>query len=193
MSKKVALLSAKGGCGKSSSVLHLAMCKHVAGSSVVCLDVDSEVGLSELSEITELPFKVIATDSKKLRKDIQKLEDHDYVFIDTPPNSEAIILKVAALADECIVPCNATIQDLIRLNSTLDAINTIEDARGQALTSVVLTKVKKGTNIAEETIQALTADGIALCDTVIHDSVRYQAALPSYLDEYQMLIKELKI
>ena len=143
--------------------------------------------------MTELPFDVVAGTSSNLKNDLKKLASYDYVFVDTPPNDEAIVLKVAAVADECIVPCKATIQDLLRIYSTLDAISTIEDARDQALTSVLLTQVKKGTNILDEVRQALIDEQIPLCDTLIHDSVKYQAAMPTHLEEYQAVIKELGI
>jgi len=189
--KIVALLSRKGGNSKTTSTAHFAMCKHLAGANVVCLDLDPEIGLQKLHSIGELPFDVVAGTSSNLKNDLKKLSDYDYVFIDTPPNDEAIVLKVAAIADECIVPCNATIQDLLRIYSTLDAVSTIEDARDKALTSVLLTRVKKGTNILDEVKQALIDEQIPLCDNVIHDSVKYQGASLEKLDEYQAVVKEL--
>ena len=194
MSTVVALTSLKGGCGKTTSTAHLAMCKHLAGASVVCIDIDDEAGLAELHGIGDLPFDVVTSTSQNLKNEVKRLSSsYDYVFIDIPANNESLVLKSAALADGCIVPCNATVQDVLRLNATLDAISTIEDARDQALTSVLLTRVKKGTNIADEVKQALAEKDVPLCDTMIHDSVRYQVSTPRYLEEYQAVVKELGI
>jgi len=188
----ISLVNRKGGSGKTTSTAYLAMCFHNAGASVCCLDVDNETSLSKWHSTGALPFEVRTTTSEKLAADIKELgKAFDYVLIDTPPNDEAILLKAAMLSDECIVPCNATVQDLLRIISTLSSIGTVEATRDKDLTSVLLVRAKKGTNILDEARQTLEAEDIPVCDNVIHDSVRYQGDAPIYLDEYQAVVKEL--
>ena len=190
----IALVNRKGGSGKTTSTAYLAMCFYNSGASVCCLDVDNETSLSKWHSTGVLPFEVRTTTSDKLPADTRELSKaFDYVLIDTPPNDEAILLKAAMLSDECIVPCNATVQDLLRIISTLSSISTVETTRDKDLTSVLLVRAKKGTNILDEARQTLESENIPVCDNVIHDSVRYQGNSPNYLDEYQAVIKELNL
>lgn len=187
----IALVNRKGGSAKTTSCIHLASVLKSKGS-VCCLDSDNEQSLFKWHSTGSLDFDVFSTSSDNLKKDIETYsKKYDYVLLDTPPNDDGIVLKAAALSDECIVPCNATISDLLRIVSTLDSLATIEQATGKALTSVLLVRAKKGTNILEEVKQSLIDEKIPLCDTVIYDSVKYQGDTPIYLEEYQALIQEL--
>ena len=190
----ITLGNRKGGCSKTTSVALLGTCFKANGASVIALDADNELSLTKWHSTGLLDFEVKSTTTDDLREKATELaKTHDYVLIDLPPNDEAILMKAASVSDEVIVTINASPQDLFRLKSTLESIKTIEDARNKDLVSVVLVRAKKGTNMLAETKEALAALDTPLCDTVIHDSVRYQSTTPSYLSEYQQLIKELDL
>lgn len=190
----IVLANRKGGSGKTSSTAILATIFTNQGKKVICLDADNELSLVKWHGLGSLNFEVKPVTSESIRKEVKELEkQYDYVLIDLPPNDESILMKACSVADEVIVTLNASPQDLLRLPSTLESIETIEDANGKDLTSVVLVRAKKGTNMLEETRTALAENDVPLCDTVIHDSVRYQNTTPEYFDEYQELIKELNL
>lgn len=190
----IVLANRKGGSGKSSSTAILATIFTNRGKSVICLDADNELSLVKWHGLGSLNFEVKPVTSDSIRDEVKTLKkEYDYVFIDLPPNDESILMKACMVADEVIVTLNASPQDLLRLPSTLESIESVEDARGKDLTSVVLVRAKKGTNMLEETRQVLKDRDTPLCDTVIHDSVRYQSTTPNYFDEYEKLIRELDL
>ena len=190
----IVLANRKGGSGKSSSTAILATIFTNQGKKVICLDADNEVSLIKWHGLGTLNFDVKAVNSETIRSEVKELvTQYDYVIIDLPPNDESILMKACTVADEVIVPLNASPQDLLRLPSTLESIETVEDARGKDLTSVVLVRAKKGTKMLAETRSVLESHNTPLCDTVIHDSVRYQNTTPEYFEEYQALIKELDL
>ena len=193
MPKIIALINRKGGSGKSTSCAYLAQCFYNLGKSVICLDYDPDQSLVKWHESGVLPFEVVAGNSDELDDEITQL-NHDYILLDTPPNDESIVLKAASIADECLIVMAATALDASRLFTTLRSVATMERARNTPLSSVIITKAKTNTNILESTKEVLSSKDVPICETTIKDSVRYQGFItPTFLDEYQALIRELEL
>ena len=191
----ISFVNRKGGSGKTTSAAYIAMCIASTGKSVLCIDSDNEQSLMKWKESGELTgVDVLAVSEDNLKATVKEHSaSYDAILIDTPPNNAAIIHTASALSDGVIVTLSPSFQDVLRLASTLSPIETIEELKGKALTSVLLTSAKTNTNILQEVRAELEANDIAVCDTVIYDRVKYQHHDISYLDEYMELCKELEI
>ena len=193
MSKIIAFVNRKGGSSKTTSCGYIAMCLHNAGHKVICIDYDSDHTLLKWFNTGNLPFKDIAGNLDNIDSDIRSTVNYDYVLLDTMPNDEAIVYKVALEADEVIIPLAPTAFDLNRLASTLRTITTVETKLGKDLASVLLTQVRANTNILQE-MQELLAKDVPLCNSQIKASVKYQGfGTPTHLEEYQAVCDELEL
>lgn len=169
------------------------MCLHNAGHKIRCIDYDSDHTLLKWFNTGNLPFEVIAGNADDIEADISASSSHDYLLLDTMPNDEAIVYKVALEADEVIIPLAPTAFDLNRLASTLRTISKVEKKLNKDLASVLLTQVRANTNIFAE-MQELLTDDVPLCDSTIKASVKYQGFnTPEYLEEYQAFCNELEL
>ena len=193
MPKIIAFVNRKGGSSKTTSCGYVAMCLHNAGHKIRCIDYDSDHTLLKWFNTGNLPFEVIAGNADDIEADISASSSHDYLLLDTMPNDEAIVYKVALEADEVIIPLAPTAFDLNRLASTLRTISKVEKKLNKDLASVLLTQVRANTNIFAE-MQELLTDDVPLCDSTIKASVKYQGFnTPEYLEEYQAFCNELEL
>jgi len=121
--KTVALISRKGGAGKSTFALHLAALASETNPRVIVIDTDEQKSTSKWWESRgrENPA-LIECGMDKIDQAIAAARKHDFdwVFIDTPPYGSSEIARIAALADICIVPCRPNPIDLDALPRTLE-------------------------------------------------------------------------
>lgn len=121
--KTVALISRKGGAGKSTLALHLAALASETDPRVIVIDTDEQKSTSKWWESRgrENPA-LIECGMDKIDQAIAAARKHefDWVFIDTPPYGSDEIARIAALADLCVVPCRPNPIDLDALPRTLE-------------------------------------------------------------------------
>lgn len=109
--KVIALIAQKGGCGKSTNTVHLAMAAQQAGYRVAVLDMDvdqrSTKGWAETRKKAQLPaFPVYSPADSELDTVIEAARNDgvDLVFLDAPPHAAPLATRIARAADLCLVP-----------------------------------------------------------------------------------------
>ena len=188
----ISLVNRKGGVTKTTSCAYIAMCLYKAGHNVTGVDTDPEKSWEKWHSSGSLPYSVIESTGEQLQEKIKTLKG--YIVIDTPPNDGEILFQAGAVSDEIIIPLEATGLDVNRIASTLKSIATVEKMRGKPLASVLLTKWKGQQNISKEVETELNHANVPLLDSRIRDLTRYKSFnTPSYLEEYQNVLKELEI
>jgi chromosome partitioning protein len=108
-------ISQKGGVGKTTLAIHLAVAFAADGLNVAILDLDPQASAAEWKDFREEEMPgVIAIPSSRLPKVLQELEGRgaDVVILDTAPHSEGTALDAARAADLILVPCQPSIMDL---------------------------------------------------------------------------------
>lgn len=119
----IAVISQKGGAGKTTMSLHLAVAAEAAGYSTVLLDMDPQGTAEAWSEWRkEAPPVVIPAKTASLTRTLEKVEGHgaDLVVIDTPPLAEAEARSAAKLSDLVLVPCRPNAFDIHSIKTTAD-------------------------------------------------------------------------
>ena len=118
----LAVLSRKGGTGKTTLTVNLAVAAERAGHKVAIVDLDSQASASEWSDWreTETP-EVISVHSARLPQELHKLKQQGITFaiLDTPPKIEDIALDAAKAADMAIIPCKLGAFDLKAIEKTI--------------------------------------------------------------------------
>ncbi len=124
--KVVALVSSKGGCGKSTVAAYVAVAAAQAGRRVVILDADPQASLvawNDRREDADIPTRGI--DPGKVPEAVKRLRDHgdiDVVIVDTAGIASAGAVVVARAADLVLVPCKPSQFDFDAVSKTADEL-----------------------------------------------------------------------
>ena len=123
--KSIAIVSQKGGAGKTTLALHIAVAADRAGLSVALIDMDPQATAETWSawrKNDEHPA-VVSAKAPTLGRTLEKARSlgAGLVVIDTPPLAQAEAAEAAHLADMMLIPCKPNAFDLhaVRLTASL--------------------------------------------------------------------------
>ena len=163
--KTIAILSQKGGAGKTTLAINLAIAasKFKKQSAIIDLDPQASATTWHDSRDSDIPVVVSAQASRlQMVIDAAKEAGADIVFIDTAPHSESASLAAARIADFVLIPCRPAILDLRAIGNTID-ITKIAATKA----AVVLTCVPARGTLAQEAKEAVSTYKITLCPSQI--------------------------
>lgn len=128
--KVVVLATQKGGSGKSTICVSLAVAAQEAGNKVCVLEIDKQSTASQWSrERGQKAPEVGQITAERLADAITRIgasHDYDVLFIDTPGIDSPGTREALRLADLCLIPCRPTPADLRGIGPTLAAIHRLE-------------------------------------------------------------------
>lgn len=127
--RTVAFVTQKGGSGKSTLCVGLAVAAQEAGASVCILEMDRQRTIGEWSQLRQSqPPEVALVEAPQLEPVLQRLAECDYdtVFIDTPGVDSPATLAAIRMADLCILPSRPTPPDLRAVKPTLAAVHRLQ-------------------------------------------------------------------
>lgn len=173
--KKITLIAQKGGAGKTTLAIHLAVAAKSSGLKIAIIDIDpqrSAVTWANLREDTSIPVAGVL--SMEIVETLRMAEDDkfDLIIIDTPPHTAPIVTKIAEAVDYIIIPCQPSLLDIDATSST----SRIVKAVGKKYIGVITRTPSKGFEV-EECRNALISMGIPVCPILIKDRVAYRRAL----------------
>ncbi|HTZ25945.1 MAG TPA: ParA family protein [Streptosporangiaceae bacterium] len=196
---RLTLVSTKGGTGKTTSAVSLAMVLHRLGRTLA-VDCDPQGSLMSWSEAaaedgTSLPFTVVSLATRDVHVRLSDLAaGYDHVVVDTPPGDLGIIRSAILASSIVLVPVSPTGLDLNRIRPTFEALSEIAVSHPVAV-GVLLTKVRRGTRSARSARGILAEHGYPAMRTEIPLAEHFAAAfgtVPSVLAEYWELLGELR-
>src|SRR5690349_8270844 len=121
--RTVAVVSQKGGAGKTTLALHMAVAAEQSGYSAVLIDMDPQGTAEAWSEWRkEAPPVVIPAKTATLTRTLEKAGQYgaELIVMDTPPLAEAEARAAARTADLVLVPCRPNAFDLHSIRTTAD-------------------------------------------------------------------------
>lgn len=128
--KTITTASNKGGCGKSTVTLNLAIAAQLAGLKVAVLDVDPQASLEGWSDIREdsegcAPLTVVGAKAGRLARELLALDKEgvDLAIIDTAPHSTDAAMKALENSVFCLIPSRASLFDFQAMGNTLQLLN----------------------------------------------------------------------
>src|SRR3712207_5917268 len=127
--KVITFVTQKGGSGKSTLCISLAIAAQEAGASVCILEMDRQATVSDWAEHRQRESPEVAQiDATQLEDILQRLKGsaYDYAFIDTPGVDSPGTLSAIRAADLCVIPCRPTPADLRAFKPTLAAIYRLD-------------------------------------------------------------------
>jgi chromosome partitioning protein len=164
--KTVAVEAGKGGSGKTTTTLNLAVAASIAGKTVVVIDLDPQASAAgwKDSRAAETPV-VVSVPPARLPQALQTAREGgaELVLIDTAPHSESAALAAAKAADVILIPTRPGILDLRAIGATADLAKI---AGKQAF--VVLNAIPPGaTRLVEDAKAAAAVHGLDVAPVVI--------------------------
>lgn len=174
--KVVAIVSQKGGAGKTTLALHLAAAAHAGGISAAIIDLDpqaSAAGWGDSREAENPP--VVALPHTRLAQGIQAARDGGagLVVIDTAPHSEAAALAATRAADLVLIPCRAGILDLRAVSTTAELVRMAGTPAFVMLNAVP----PRATQLVADAREAVAVHGLDVAPVAIQQRAAYVHAL----------------
>jgi len=169
--KTIAIISRKGGVGKTTVATALAVAAHQHGLNIALFDLDPQASASTWSDKRTQPGPtVISAQAVRLPSLLQQAtaQSADLVILDSAPNADAASLAAAQAADLILIPCRPSAFDLNAIGTTL---NLASVAAKPAY--VLLNAVPPYGKVGEEARAALTAAGVTVAEPVLHHLVAY--------------------
>lgn len=123
--KVIAVIGQKGGTGKTTTTLGLAVAAVNAGHSTAVLDLDPQTNAANWKDRREAANPAVESiQPGRLRQTLKAAEESgaDYVFIDTPGKSDTAAIEAARVADLVLIPVRPQIFDLETLSAVRDAL-----------------------------------------------------------------------
>jgi chromosome partitioning protein len=124
--KTVAIVSQKGGTGKTTAAVHLATAATLAGYDAVVIDLDPQGSAATWGDDRgDNAPEVISGQAPRLQVllDAADKEGFDLVVIDTGPAADAAARRSSELADLVLIPCRPSAFDLKAIRTTLDLVD----------------------------------------------------------------------
>ncbi|MCJ2054764.1 ParA family partition ATPase [Methylobacterium sp. J-070] len=173
--RTIAVISQKGGVGKSTVAVHLAVAGTLAGFRTALVDLDPQATARKWGDKRQAPEpEVIGDHAERLPQlaDAARANGADLLIIDTAPNADRASLAAARTADLILIPCRPAAFDLEAIEATRD-LATI--AKKPAW--VVLSSAPTRSAIVEEARRGLEEQGAKVAPQVIHQRVAYSYAV----------------
>jgi chromosome partitioning protein len=121
----IAVIAQKGGTGKTTVVLSLAVEAERRGVTVAVIDLDPQATATNWGDRREAETPVIVSaQPARLRHVLKAAQDQgaQLVLIDTPARSEQAALEAAKAAQLVLVPCRPAIYDLETVATTAELV-----------------------------------------------------------------------
>ncbi len=124
--KTVALIAQKGGSGKTTLALHLAVASSLKQKTAV-IDLDPQASAARWHDRREAGEpSVTSTHVSRLPQELERLREagSELVVLDTAPHSDSTALAAARASDLVLVPCRPAILDIEAVSNTLALVRT---------------------------------------------------------------------
>ena len=118
----IAIISQKGGAGKTTLALHLAAAAQEAGRVALIIDTDPQATASQWASWREdRPPEVIDSPPPRLAAKIEqaRAQGADFIVIDTPPHADSAARAAVETADLVLIPCRPSAFDLAAIQTTV--------------------------------------------------------------------------
>ena len=168
----VAIISQKGGVGKSTLAVHLATEATSQGQRVLLLDLDPQGSNMEwASRRGDLPPDVSGANPASIGKEIERAtgDGFDLVIVDTAPHADHAALQAARAADIIAIPCRPSTFDIAAISATLDLCKL---ANKQAV--VVINAAPIRSRVTAEAEEAIAEKGGKVSPIIIRQRVAFQ-------------------
>jgi chromosome partitioning protein len=175
--KKIALIAQKGGVGKTTVAVNLAVSMQVGGLKTTLFDLDPQESAVIWSDRRQYEFPHVEfLTERRLPDGLIAAAGHGFsiAIIDTPPAAGPQAFTAAQSADLILIPCRPSLVDLDAIRRTAQLIKST----GVPAFVVFNAAPPSATTLLEDAKAIVDAAGLAAAPTVLRERSAYRAAWP---------------
>jgi chromosome partitioning protein len=175
--KTVVVVSQKGGTGKTTLAIHLAVAAERAGLPAVVIDLDPQASAAAWRDLREAegpavesvqPARLVATLKAAASAGAE------FAIIDTPARSENAALEAVRASDLALIPCRPGFFDTAAMSFTSNLLK-LAGKPGFVVFSQVPTRAE---SLLAEVTDALSTYGLTPAPSAVHLRAAYSHAIP---------------
>ncbi len=176
----VAVVARKGGSGKTTIAVHLALAGHLRAIRTLLADADPQRSASEALRGRSLPGpKVVETNGPKLfaLQDMARRAGHDLLIVDTPCGPEQDVAAAIAIADLTLIVVRPTFLDIAAAVRSIDTARRLGRPVQIVINQAYVTRAGREPASVTKAFEALRFTGLPVCPEVIRSRAIMQTAL----------------
>ncbi len=168
----ITVVNQKGGVGKTTLAVHLAVWFHERGSRVALIDADGQAASTRWVQSAEPAITVVTeANADAIVEQYARLRDtHEVIIGDGPANLAEATRALLLVADMAIVPCGATLPELEAAAQSFRILRSAQLVRSGRLPAgrLLLNRLRSERFVlTRESRHAATALGVPLCRSVL--------------------------
>lgn len=178
--KTITVLSRKGGSGKTTLAVNLALMAFLAGHKVMLADMDPQRSASDALRARIAPGpSVFEGGGGKLfnAKSNAMREGYDYLIIDTPSACEGDVAQAVNLADLCLVVGRPSFLDLAPIVRTAEAVRRLGKGGFLVLNQIHTSKPDASPAACPDILDVLRFCGLPLAPHGLRSRDAFQKAM----------------
>jgi len=173
--KTLAIISRKGGAGKTTIALHLAVAAEARDLATVVFDLDPQASAALWSDHRGEPVPaVVPAQAPRLPSLLAqaKGQEADLAILDTAPHADAIASESALHADLILIPCRPSAFDLDAIGASIRLARAAEKPAVVVINAAPVQGVE-----TDEAIRAIQGAGVEVCPVVLHQRKPYASRI----------------
>lgn len=167
----IATANSKGGVGKSTIAVHLAVWLYDQGEPVALIDADHQKSSSLWARRVEAGLPVYSLDSpdEVIEQAKGLARQYRHLIIDGPAGLDEITRAMLLVADMALIPCGPSLLDVQAAGLAVRVLQTarlVRDGKPDAL--FICNKVQSNTRLSQELLESAHGFGIGVAGTALH-------------------------
>ncbi len=189
----ISIVNQKGGCGKTTTAINLAINLSYEKKKVVLFDTDPQLSTWETVQDRqeEKNFKTVVVKTDIHEKTQEYATDYDFCVIDTPPHNNKVARAAIICADIVIIPVQDSPLDIRSAGKTVEIVKGAQTCNPNIKPFFLLSRIQTNTLLAKEVGTHLRKiyKGIPVLKTEIHNRVVYRQSFiySKAVTEYEKL------
>ena len=175
----IALISQKGGAGKTTLAIALAVTAERAGHTSVLVDLDPQASAARWSDLREAETPVVTcTPAARLTSVLTAAQGAgaDMVVLDTAPHAAEAALEAARASDFVLIPCRPATADLAAIGASIDLIRIADTP-----VAVIINAAPVANPLTGQAVATIAGYGVRACPVVVHQRIEHVHAFTSGL------------
>jgi chromosome partitioning protein len=171
----IAIVSQKGGAGKTTLAINLAAAAEQAGAVALVIDIDPQASACEWASWRKgSPPEVIDSAPPRLVAKIAqaKSQGATFIVIDTPPHADSAASKAVEAADMVLIPCRPSAFDLAAIRTTGQLVKL----HGKPAALLFTAGPARAPKIYADATALVESFGINVCPHIISDRAAFRHA-----------------
>ncbi|QJW92482.1 ParA family protein (plasmid) [Spirosoma taeanense] len=165
--KTITILQQKGGVGKTTLALNIALYVAQTGAAVAMCDADAQGSLSAVSGMIE------GLEFVRTNEVLARTVDADLLVIDTSPRNDAELSRLLSLTDFALIPVKPGFLDVLAMRDTIAILSDVQATRPDLKAGIVLNMVQHRNAINRDADEMLKSFDTELLPVRIGQRVAY--------------------